>query len=211
MTAAAHVYIVDDDDAIRQSLAAVLAAHPFAVSSFASAEAFLAAVGSLPAGVLIADLRMPGMTGLDLLHRLNEQGLQFPTVVVTGHGEIPLAVRAMKEGAIDFIEKPYAIEAVLSGIEAGLARLAEPRARDPSGDAGAAEAAGRLALLTGRERQVLDGLVAGLPNKSIAYDLAISARTVEVHRAHIMQKLRARSLSEVIRLALAAGAPPRAR
>lgn len=207
MAAAAHVYIVDDDDAIRQSLAAVLAAQPFAVSSFASAEEFLAAAASLPAGVLIADLRMPGMTGLDLLHRLNEQALQFPTIVVTGHGDIALAVRAMKEGAVDFIEKPYAIEAVIGGIEAGLARLAEPRVSEPPGGAGAARASARLALLTRREHEVLAGLLSGLPNKSIAYDLGISVRTVEVHRAHIMQKLQATSLSEVIRLALAAGLP----
>jgi len=211
MPAAAHVYIVDDDDAIRQSLAAVLAAHPYAVSSFASAEEFLASAPSLAAGVLIADLRMPGMTGLDLLHRLNEQALPFETIVVTGHGDIPLAVRAMKEGAVDFIEKPYAIEAVLSSIEAGLARLAEPRASDPHGGAGAAEATARLAVLTGRECQVLEGLVAGLPNKSIAYDLAISTRTVEVHRGHIMRKLQAKSLSELIRLALAAGLPSQSR
>jgi two-component system, LuxR family, response regulator FixJ len=204
----AHVYIVDDDDAVRQSLALLLLAEKsYAVSSFASAQEFLAAAPSLPAGCLIADIRMPGMTGLELQHRLNEQALNFPTIVITGHGDVPLAVRAMKEGAVDFIEKPYAAQAILASIETALARLAEPRVNDPPGT----EVVARLALLTQRERQVLEGLVTGLPNKSIAYDLAISPRTVEVHRARVMQKLQAHSLSEVIRLALAAGVSPRPR
>jgi two-component system, LuxR family, response regulator FixJ len=202
----AHVYIVDDDEAVRHSLAVLLAAQPYAVSSFKSAQEFLAAAASLPAGCLITDMRMPGMTGLELQRRLNAQALHFPTIVITGHGDVPLAVRAMKEGAVDFIEKPYAFEAILGGIEAALARLAEPQPGDPA----ATEAAARLALLTPREREVLEGLLAGLPNKSIAYDLAISPRTVEVHRARVMQKLQARSLSEVVRLALAAGVSPRA-
>jgi two-component system response regulator FixJ len=209
--AAAHVYIVDDDAAVRESLAAILAAQPYAVSSFPSAREFLAAATSLSAGCLIADLRMPGMTGLELLRHLNEQALQFPTILSTGHGDIPLAVRAMKEGAVDFIEKPYAIDTVLSSIEAALARLAGPRPSDPASGLGTAEVAARLALLTPREREVLEGLVAGLPNKSIAYDLAISPRTVEVHRARIMQKLQARSLSEVVRLAIAHGVLPQER
>jgi two-component system, LuxR family, response regulator FixJ len=203
----AHVYIVDDEDAVRDSLAVLLAAQPYAVSSYASAWEFLAAASSLPSGCLITDIRMPGMTGLELQQRLNEQGLHFPTIVITGHGDIPLAVRAMKEGAVDFIEKPYTFEAILGGIEAALARLAEIELSDPA----AQEAASRLARLTPREREVLEGLITGLPNKSIAYDLAISPRTVEVHRARVMQKLQARSLSEVVRLALAAGVSPRVR
>jgi two-component system, LuxR family, response regulator FixJ len=204
---AAHVYIVDDDAAVRQSLAVLLAAQPYAVSSFASPQEFLAAASSLPPGCLITDMRMPGMTGLELLHRLNDQALQFPTIIITGHGDVPLAVRAMREGAVDFIEKPYPVEAILGSIEIALARLAEPLQHQPAATA----AAMRLALLTSREREVLDGLVAGLPNKSIAYDLGISPRTVEVHRARVMQKLRAKSLSEVIRLALAATGPPQSR
>ncbi len=208
MAVAAHVYIVDDDDAVRQSLAVLLTAQPYAVSSFASPQEFLAAVASLPPGCLITDMRMPGMTGLELLHHLNDQVLHFPTIIITGHGDVPLAVRAMKEGAVDFIEKPYAVELILGSIEIALARIAEPPPHEP---AATAAAAARLALLTSREREVLDGLVAGLPNKSIAYDLGISPRTVEVHRARVMQKLQAKSLSEVIRLALAALGPPRAR
>ena len=207
MHGGAHVYIVDDDDAVRHALALLLAEKSYAVSSFASAQEFLAAAPSLPAGCLIADIRMPGMTGLELQHRLNELALNFPTIVVTGHGDVPLAVRAMKEGAVDFIEKPYAVEAIFAAIEAALARLVAPRTNDPA----VSEVVARLALLTRRERQVLEGLVTGLPNKSIAYDLAISPRTVEVHRARVMQKLQARSLSEAIRLALAAGLLPRMR
>jgi two-component system response regulator FixJ len=203
----AHVYIVDDDDAVRQSLAVLLTARPYAVSSFASPQEFLAAAPSLPPGCLITDMRMPGMTGLELLHYLNDQVPQFATIIVTGHGDVPLAVRAMKEGAVDFIEKPYTVEAILGGIEVALARLAEPPPHHPA----ALQAERRLAHLTPREREVLEGLVAGLPNKSIAYDLGISPRTVEVHRARIMQKLQAKSLSEVIRLALTAPGPPRAR
>jgi two-component system, LuxR family, response regulator FixJ len=202
-----HVYIVDDDEAARDSLAVLLAAQPYAVSSFASAQEFLAAAASLPAGCLIVDMRMPGMTGLDLQQRLNEQALYFPTIVVTGHGDVPLAVSAMKAGAADFIEKPYAVDAILGAVDAALARLAEPEPGGPE----TTEATTRLALLTPRERDVLEGLVAGLPNKSIAYDLAISPRTVEVHRARVMQKLQARSLSDIVRLALAAGLSPRAR
>jgi two-component system response regulator FixJ len=207
VAAGAHVYIVDDDAAVRDSLAVLLAAQPYAVSSYAAPREFLAAAPSLPAGCLIADLRMPGMTGLELQKHLNEQGLYFPTIVVTGHGDVPAAVQAMKEGAVDFIEKPYAAEAILASVAAALARLAEIGPADPA----ARQAAARLASLTPRERQVLDGLVAGLPNKSIAYDLEISPRTVEVHRARVMQKLQARSLSEVVRLALAAGVSPKAR
>ena len=133
MAVGAHVYIVDDDEAVRHSLAVLLTGQPFAVSSFASAEAFLAAAPSLPAGCLIADLRMPGMSGLELRRRLGEQALDFPTIIITGHGDIPLAVAAMKEGAVDFIEKPYTVEAILGAVEMALARLAgRPRSSDPA-------------------------------------------------------------------------------
>ncbi len=124
--------------------------------------------------------------------------------MITGHGDVPLAVRAMKAGAVDFIEKPFAAQTILNSAAAALTRLAEPGDRDPQ----AANAAARLALLTPREREVLHGLLAGLPNKSIAYDLAISPRTVEAHRARVMDKMGARSLSELVRMGLAAGLPP---
>jgi two-component system response regulator FixJ len=131
--------------------------------------------------------------------------LQFPTVMITGHGDVPLAVRAMKAGALDFIEKPFTTPTILASIEAALARIEAAAARDPANTAAAA----KLGLLSPREREVLDGLLAGLPNKTIAYDLAISPRTVEIHRARVMDKMGARSLSELIRLALAAGLEPK--
>jgi len=199
-----HVYIVDDDEAVRDSLSALLEAKAYAVSSFASALEFLAVSPSLPIGCVIADIRMPEMDGLELQQRLTERKLGFPMIIITGHGDVPLAVRAMKAGAIDFIEKPFAVAAILDSIRMALSRLDAPSAQDPS----AAAAAAKLALLSARERDVLEGLVEGLPNKSIAYDLTISPRTVEIHRARVMDKMGARSLSELVRLALAAGVRP---
>jgi two-component system response regulator FixJ len=199
-----RVYVVDDDEAVRDSLSVLLAAQGYRVNSYRSAPAFLAAAPALPPGCLIADIRMPEMDGLELQQRLNERSFSFPMIVITGHGDVPLAVRAMKAGAVDFIEKPFTAEAILAAIEAGLARLATPQSHTALADVAAA----RLALLSSREREVLDGLVAGLPNKAIAYDLAISPRTVEIHRARIMQKMQAKSLSELVRLALAAGVAP---
>ncbi len=199
------VYVVDDDEAVRESLSALLEAKSYTVRSFALAREFLAAAPSLRPGCLIADIRMPEMDGLELQRLLTARAFNFPLIVITGHGEVPLAVEAMKAGAIDFIEKPFAAEAILAGIEAGLARLAATGEDDQA----AASAAGRLATLSPREREVLEGLLAGLPNKSIAYDLAISPRTVEIHRAHVMDKMGARSLSELIRFSLAAGLHPR--
>jgi two-component system response regulator FixJ len=198
------VYIVDDDDAVRDSLSVLLESKAYTVRSFGSAPEFLAAAPSLPVGCLIADIRMPEMDGLELQQRLIERSLHFPMIVITGHGDVPLAVRAMKAGAIDFIEKPFASEAILDSLGAALSRLAAPNERDPA----AVAAAAKLALLSPREREVLEGLLAGLPNKSIAYDLAISPRTIEIHRARVMDKMGARSLSELIRLTLAAGARP---
>ena len=198
------VYIVDDDEAVRDSLSALLASKGYAVTSFASAREFLAAAPSLPAGCLIVDIRMPEMDGLTLQQQLIERNLGFPLIVITGHGDVPLAVRAMKAGAVDFIEKPFAAEAILMSLEAAFARLAGSGGQDPAARA----AAHKLELLSPREREVLGGLLAGLPNKSIAYDLGISPRTVEIHRARVMDKMGARSLSELIRLALAAGLRP---
>ena len=199
------VYVVDDDEAVRESMSALLETRSYTVRTFGLAREFLAAAPTLRPGVLIADIRMPEMDGLELQQRLTEQSFTFPLIVVTGHGDVPLAVRAMKAGAIDFIEKPFAAEAILASIEAALARLAEAGREEEL----AAAAAARLALLSPREREVLQGLLAGLPNKSIAYDLAISPRTVEIHRARVMDKMGARSLSELIRMSLAAGLQPR--
>ena len=201
-----RAYIVDDDEAVRDSLSVLLESKGYAVRSFGSAPEFLTAAPSLPVGCLIADIRMPEMDGLELQQHLIDRSLQFPLIVITGHGDVPLAVRAMKAGAVDFIEKPFASEAILTSVEAALSRLSTPGEEDPA----KATAAAKLALLSSREVQVLQGLLAGLPNKSIAYDLAISPRTVEIHRARVMDKMGARSLSELIRLALAAGVQPTA-
>ena len=199
------VYVVDDDEAVRESLAALLDAKSYTVRTFALARDFLAAAPTLRPGCLIADIRMPEMDGLELQRQLAARAFNFSLIVITGHGDVPLAVRAMKAGAIDFIEKPFAAEAILASVATASARLAKSGEDDPL----AAAAAARLAALSPREREVLQGLLAGLPNKSIAYDLAISPRTVEIHRARVMDKMGARSLSELIRMSLAAGLQPR--
>jgi two-component system, LuxR family, response regulator FixJ len=204
MPAERHVYVVDDDEAVRDSQSVLLQSKAFAVRSFASALEFLEAAPSLLTGCLIVDIRMPEMDGLELQQRLIDGSLDFPLIVITGHGDVPLAVRAMKAGAVDFIEKPFASEAILDSLEAALLRLSTPGEEDPAKVAAVA----KLALLSPRELQVLEGLLAGLPNKTIAYDLEISPRTVEIHRARVMDKMGARNLSELIRLALAASVHP---
>jgi len=200
-----HVYIVDDDDAVRDSLSVLLEACGHRVRGFATAREFLDAAPSLPLGCLIVDIRMPEMDGLELQRHLNEQSLSFPMIVITGHGDVPIAVRAMKAGALDFIEKPFSTPTILASVETALSRIEAEDQHDPA----ALAAQAKLDLLSPREREVLEGLLAGLPNKTIAYDLAISPRTVEIHRARVMDKMGARSLSELIRLALAAGLQPR--
>ena len=200
-----YVYIVDDDDAVRDSLSVLLEAVGHHVQTFGLARDFLALAPQLPAGCLIADIRMPEMDGLELQRQLNEQALGFQMIVITGHGDVPLAVRAMKAGAIDFIEKPFATPTILASVEAALTRVHSADRNDPVARA----ALEKLSLLSPREREVLEGLLAGLPNKTIAYDLAISPRTVEIHRARVMDKTGARSLSELIRFALAAGLQPK--
>jgi two-component system, LuxR family, response regulator FixJ len=199
------IYIVDDDEAVRDSLSLLLGTRGYTVRTFASAPEFLAAAPTLRPGCLIADVRMPGMDGLELRRRLVDRAMAFPLILITGHGDVPLAVRAMKAGAVDFIEKPFTAEAILNSAAVALSRLALPGEQDQL----VATAAARLDQLTPRERDVLQGLLAGLPNKSIAYDLSISPRTVEIHRARVMDKMGARNLSELIRMGLAAGLLPR--
>jgi two-component system response regulator FixJ len=190
----AIIHVVDDDEAVRQSLAFLLGSAGFAVRLYDSAMSFLAA--GVAGGCLITDIRMPGMSGLDLLHALRAKACGLPIIVITGHGDVPLAVEAMKAGAVDFIEKPFDQEVLLSAVRTAL---------DRSGGGSSEEervATAKLASLSARERQVLEGLVAGQSNKAIARDLGISPRTVEVYRANLMTKLEARSLSELIRMAL---------
>jgi two-component system, LuxR family, response regulator FixJ len=201
---AKEILIVDDDDDVRDSLRALLESAGFKVHDFNSAKMVLGAATLKHGGCLIADIRMPDMDGLELQEELKRRGIGIPVIVVTGHGDVPLAVRAMKAGALDFIEKPFEGDAILESVKRALAQASEVW-----GQAALAEAAqGRIAALTGRERQVLEHLVSGRPNKIIAYELEISPRTVEIHRAHLMEKMQAKSLSELVRLALAAGIAP---
>lgn len=197
----AVVHLIDDDEAVRQALAFLLATAGHAVRVYDSAEAFLSTAGAAQPGCIVSDVRMPGIDGLALQRRLKEIGINLPVVIMTGHADVPLAVEAMKAGAVDFIEKPFDDEVLLSAIRVALSRQGETVQRD-------AELAGiraRIAALSEREQQVLDGLVAGHPNKTIAYDLQLSPRTVEVHRANLMIKMGAGSLSELVRMALLAG------
>jgi two-component system, LuxR family, response regulator FixJ len=195
------VYIIDDDEAVRDSLSIQLEAAGFKITAFASGLDFLAKVSSLAPGCLISDVRMPEIDGLELQNRLAAMKLNFPVIIMTGHGDVSLAVRAMRAGAVDFVEKPFSEETILESI-----RLAQSRFEQMSRSEAAGETArARLALLTSREREVFDGLVAGRQNKIIAHDLAISPRTVEIHRARVVEKMQAHSLSELVRLALAAG------
>ena len=200
-TQRSNIYIVDDDDAVRDSLDAFLSASGYAVRGFASPREFLAVAGTIEFGCVLVDLQMPGMDGLELKNRLNQRNIDLPVVVVTGHGDIATAVAAMRAGAKDFIEKPFTDEAILAGIRIGLADRPKPSTVDQAKQG----ILDRLGNLSPREREVLDGMVAGHPNKVIAYNLSLSPRTVEIHRARVMDKMQARSLSELVRLAIAAG------
>jgi two-component system, LuxR family, response regulator FixJ len=195
------VHVIDDDDAARDSLSFLLRTAKLDVRTYESAPAFLAAIKTLSLGCIITDVRMPEMTGIELLRRLRESGNDVPVIVITGHGDIPLAVEAMKFGAVDFFEKPYDDESMVAAVRSALNRhegVAQKQAQRSILDE-------RLATLSNRERQVLEGLVAGKPNKIIAFDHGISPRTVEVYRANVMSKMQASSLSELVRMALIAG------
>lgn len=196
------IHVVDDDEAVRQSLAFLLGSAGLAVRLYDSAVAFLAGLSEVGTGCLVTDIRMPGMSGLELLNALNARGCRLPAIVITGHGDVPLAVEAMKAGAVDFIEKPFDQETLLNAVHAALERGG---GLGPSGEEPIIAA--RLALLSARERQVLEGLIAGHANKTIAHNLGISPRTVEVYRANLMTKMEAKSLSELIRMAVLAKVP----
>jgi FixJ family two-component response regulator len=189
-----RVYIIDDDEAMRDSLAWLLESQGLAVAPFATAEDFLAACGEGMAGCIVLDVRMPGMSGLELYERLNARQCTLPVIFITGHGDVPMAVSALKRGAVDFIEKPFNDKELLRVIGQSLER--ERTTRDERRRAG--EAARRLAGLTEREREVMDLIVAGKLNKQIADVLNISIKTVEVHRARIMDKMAVRSVAELV-------------
>ena len=195
------VHVVDDDPAVRRALERLLSAAGFEPVGYRSAFEFLEAAQGLAAGCLLLDLRMPGMDGLELQVELGRLGCPLPVIIVTGDGDVPTAVRAIKSGAVDFVEKPIDEDSLIEKIEAALASF-DARVR------GAAAAAGRIAALSRRERQVLDALVAGRQSKVIAHDLGLSVRTVEVHRARMMKRLGIHCLAEAIRLAVLAGFAP---
>ncbi|HEY0105561.1 MAG TPA: response regulator [Rhizomicrobium sp.] len=200
MTSNSLIFVVDDDHDVRDSIRILLESVGYQVKDFGSAKEFLAdrtTVGHC----LIADIRMPEMDGLELQREVIARKLGLPVVIVTGHGDVPLAVRVMKAGAVDFIEKPFDEESLLTSVR----RALDIGSRTRSDAAEAAAAERLLALLTPRERNVLDQLVIGRSNKVAAYELGISPRTIEIHRAHIMDKMNARSLSDLVRVALAAG------
>ena len=195
------IYVVDDDDAVRQSLDFLLRTAGFTVRTFESGKVFIESMPSLKSGCIITDVRMPEISGIDLLRRVKAQDADVPVIMITGHGDIALAVEAMKIGAADFLEKPFNDDQLLDAVRATLSRDASVAERK----AEVAEINDKLATLSNRERQVLEGLVAGNANKTIAFDLGISPRTVEIYRANLMTKMAATSLSDLVRMAMMAG------
>jgi len=195
------VHVIDDDEAMRQSLDFLLGIQGFEVRLYDSATAFINALPASPEGCILSDISMPGMTGLELLRALKDRGVTQPVVLMTGQADVPMAVEAMKAGVVDFIEKPFSDDVLV-----GALRRAMEQARKPDdADAARREAIERFDLLSPRERDVLDGVVLGKANKIIAHELGISPRTVEIYRANLMSKTGARNLSELMRMALAAG------
>ncbi|HEY7748463.1 MAG TPA: response regulator FixJ [Aestuariivirgaceae bacterium] len=195
------VHVIDDDEAMRDSLQFLLQSHKIDVRTHESAKAFLQKLSGLKVGCIITDVRMPEISGVELLHRLKELRTGMPVIVITGHGDLPLAVEAMKLGAVDFLEKPFDDEVLLAAVRSALAHWNQKSLEHTE----KAELQERFASLSTREREVLQGLLAGSPNKTIAHDLDISPRTVEVYRANVMTKMKAASLSELVRMGLLVG------
>lgn len=191
------VHVIDDDEGVRDSLAFLFEMSDIAARTYAAPGEFLECAASLSGGCIITDVRMPEMNGLELVRRLRQEGVTLPVIIITGHGDVPLAVEAMKAGAIDFLEKPFKDEVLLAAVQQALRPAAQAAADG--------ELSGRLDALSARERQVLEGLIAGHANKVIARDLGISDRTVEIYRAKVMTKMGAESFAELIRLAMMAG------
>ena len=197
MNAKLPIFLVDDDAAVRDALCLYLEGTGFVVRTFASAESFLSAIDALGRGVLVLDQRMTGMSGLELQSELNERGVDMPTIFITGHGDVPMSVRAMKEGATDFLEKPFRNSDLLASIEQVLAQDAE-KMEDYLYQARVRE---KYDSLTPREKEVMEHIVRGLPNKSVAQLLGVSMRTVEAHRGRVMEKMDAGSLPDLVRMA----------
>jgi two-component system response regulator FixJ len=195
------IYIIDDDDAVRQSLQFMLKAAGITARTFESAKAFMEVLPQVTSGCIVTDVRMPEITGIDLLRHVMKTNPDLPVIVITGHGDISLAVEAMKIGAVDFLEKPFDGQQLLTAVRSALSREADTGKRK----AEMTVIQDRLAALSNRERQVLEGLVAGSANKNIAFDLGISPRTVEIYRANLMTKMAANSLSDLVRMAMVAG------
>ncbi len=197
----AVVHVIDDDDALRDSLSFLFASADIPVETYPSAAAFLEALPAIGTGCVVTDIRMPEISGMDLLRHLRESGSALPVIVMTGHGDVPLAVEAMRLGASDFLEKPFDDDALIASVRNAIDR----QKATEQDDAARVEIRRKIDSLSARERQVLDGLVAGNPNKRIAYELGISPRTVEIYRANLMTKMQAGSLSELVRMVLLSG------
>lgn len=198
------VHVVDDDEAARDSLAFLLQSVGYSVKTYASAAALLAEPPALAEGCVITDLRMPGIDGLQLLRELKKRHVEMPVLIITGHGDIPLAVEAMRAGAVNFLQKPFDDQDLLATVRSAF----ESRQEQSRQTGRKSEIAARLDQLSVRERQVLEGLIAGRPNKVIAFDLGISIRTIEIYRANVMTKMRAGSLSDLIRMTMTVPLPP---
>ena len=201
MTEAPLVHIVDDEDSIRRSLGFLLSTAGYRVRRWEDGVAFLKGVDANEPACVLLDVRMPGMDGLEVQAEMRDRGINLPVVVLTGHGDVAMAVRAMRSGAVDFLEKPFERKVLLNAVEAGFEQLADSEAQRERTDWARTQIAG----LTQREREVLDGLACGFPNKTIAYDLGISSRTVEVHRANVMTKLDVANFADALRIAFGAG------
>ena len=204
MASELFVHVIDDDEAMRDSLGFMLDAAGLSSRSWGSALDFLASLEIVERGCIVTDVRMPEMTGLELVDRLKKERHPDPVIVITGHADVPLAVEAMKAGVVDFIEKPFDNQRLLSAVRTALANSRDAGIADDEGQEERRQIVERIDGLSARERQVLDGLVAGKANKIIAFDLEISPRTVEVYRAKVMTKMRAKSLPELVRMVIAA-------
>ncbi|RAI43059.1 response regulator FixJ [Rhodoplanes roseus] len=200
MSADAVVHVIDDDESVRKSLDFLLRAAGFRTATYETALAFLNALPDVSSGCIVTDVKMPEVSGVDLLKRLRDMHVRLPVIVITGHADVPMAVEAMKNGAVDFLEKPFDDEVLLVSVRAALAAAESTAERE----AARHDLRQRIAALSRREREVLDGLVAGKANKTIAWDLGISPRTVEIYRANVMTKMRAVSLSELVRMTMLA-------